>query len=95
MKLFNINDARKFFERVLNCEGAVYCRDRDGKTYDMKRMAEYSIRSGMAEGMKGIDEIDLTFEKPSDVMAMLSYAKQMVMEENRLRSGRFAHRRSA
>ena len=40
-------------------------------------------------------EIDLTFEKPSDVMAMLSYAKQMVMEEKRLRSGRFAHRRSA
>jgi len=81
MKIFNIKDGERFFERVLSCTGAVYVTDRAGRTSDLKQMAEYFIASGMAAQMKGIDEMNLRVEKKEDMISLMRFAMQMDAEE--------------
>ena len=85
MKLFNIDDAARFFDRVLRCQGDVYFVEDDGRRSDLKRVAEYCIRSGMAAHMKGIDEIQLQVERESDVVFLMNYACQMAVRGRRNR----------
>ena len=48
MKVYDISNARSFFERVLKCTGSVYSLDASGNRTNLKDMAEYCIGSGMA-----------------------------------------------
>lgn len=81
MKLFNIDNAERFFERVLRCQGDVYCVEADGRRSDLKRVAEYCMRSGMAAHMTGIDEIDLQVDRDTDVVFLMNYASQMTIRD--------------
>ena len=81
MKVYNISNARSFFERVLKCTGSVYSLDASGNRTNLKDMAEYCIDSGMAGQMRGIDEMDLSFERDEDLMSLMRFAMQMGREE--------------
>ena len=80
MKLYNISDARHFFERVLTCNGTVYVTTPDGETQNLKNVAQYMISSGIANTLNGIREINVTAEMPSDGTSLLSYVANMVLK---------------
>ena len=80
MKFFNIQDTEEFLNRVLRCSGEIYSTGADGTEKDLKRTAEYLIKSGIAARMKEIDEINLIVEKPSDMDLLMSYAMGMRRE---------------
>ena len=79
MKLYNIPNARHFFERVLTCNGTVYVTASGGKTQNLKNIAQYMINSGIVNTLNGIREINVTAEMPSDGTKLLGYAASMNM----------------
>lgn len=80
MKFFNIQDTEEFLSRVQQCSGRVQMVEPDGSMKDLKKTAEYLIRTGLAKRMKGIDEINLTIECPADMDILFTYALGMGRE---------------
>ena len=80
MKLYNIPNARRFMEKILECTGRIYKREADGSAQDMREMAQYLINSGMADQITGIQEIDLVIESVDDMVILLNYAAGMHYE---------------
>lgn len=77
MKFFGISNTGEFFDRVLRCKGEVHVIEADGTEKDLKQMAEYMTRNGLASNLRGISEIDLRIQKPSDIDVLFSYAMEM------------------
>ena len=80
MKFFNIQNTEEFLSRVQRCSGKVQTVEPDGSVKDLKATAEYLIRTGLAQRMKGIDEINLVIESPADMDSLFSYALGMGRE---------------
>lgn len=76
MKLFNITDARTFFERVLQCQGWIGSIERDGSERDLKQIAREMLASGMVKHIGVIRRIDLRVEEPADKGLLLNFAVQ-------------------
>ena len=77
MKLFAISNTEKFLNRVLSCSGTVYSVSAEGEKTDLKAMARYLVRSGMAERTNGIQEINLVFEHKDDALKLRRFAAEM------------------
>lgn len=77
MKFFDISNTGEFFNRVLRCSGEIHTIEPDGSEKDLKSMAEYLTRTGMASQMKGFKEINLKIQKPADIDILFSYAMEM------------------
>lgn len=80
MKLFAISNTEKFLNKVLACSGMVYSVSANGEKTDLKAMARSLVRSGMAERMNGIKEIDLVFEHKDDAVKLLRFAAEMIRD---------------
>ncbi len=77
MTLFNIPSARRFYERVLTCQGPVYRANGSHSPRDLKSEAEYLISSGIAGYMGGIDRLEISVENPRDAQMLLRYTAEM------------------
>ena len=77
MKLYNIPSAGKFLRKIAACKGEARCVQPDGKVTDLKAMSQFLIRSGMADQLDGIREIDVRLEDQSDAVMLMRYAAQM------------------
>lgn len=77
MKLFAISNTETFLNKVLSCAGMVYSVSADGEKTDLKAMARYLERSGIAQKMNGIQEINLVFEHKDDAIKLLRFAAEM------------------
>ena len=77
MKFFGISNTSEFFNRVLRCNGEIHVIEADGTEKDLKSMAEYMTKNGLAAQMKGFPEINLKIEKPADMDILFSYAMEM------------------
>ena len=77
MKFFGVSNPNEFFRRVLRCDGGIHVVEADGTERDLKSMAEYVIKNGLAPQMKGFSEINLRIERPADMDILFSYAMEM------------------
>ena len=77
MKFFGISNTSEFFKRVLRCDGEIRVIEADGTEKDLKSMAEYMTKNGLAAQMKGFPEINLKIENPADMDILFSYAMEM------------------
>ena len=77
MTLFNIPSAKRFYERVLGCQGGVYRLGANNARSDMKTEAEYLISSGVANYLGSIDRIDIAADNPRDVQMLMRFSSEM------------------
>lgn len=77
MTLFNIPSARRFYERVLSCQGDIYRSDADHASHNLKSEAEYLISSGVANFLGSIDRIDISADNPRDVQMLMRFTSEM------------------
>lgn len=77
MKLFNIPNARSFYEVVLSCQGRVFRDDETRISHDLKSEAQYLISSGVTSYMGGIERLDVRVENPRDAQLLMRYSSQM------------------
>ena len=77
MKLYNISSAGTFLSKVVNCTGGAWYVRPDGERADLKEMARFLIRTGMADQLDGIREIDLRLDNSADTVMLMNYAAQM------------------
>lgn len=77
MTLFNIPSARRFYERVLACQGSVYRSNGRDDRRDLKTEAEYLISSGLANYLGGIERMDVQADNPRDVQMLMRYTSEM------------------
>ena len=80
MKLFNIQDTRDFYETVLHCSGDIYEVQEDGCERDLKATAKYLIDAGIADKMKGIEDINIKIYRNEDFGKLFSYASRIGRE---------------
>lgn len=77
MKLFNIPNAKSFYEVVLACQGRVFRDDETRTRHDLKSEAQYLISSGVTSYMGGIERLDISVENPRDAQMLMRYSSQM------------------
>ena len=77
MTLFNIPSARRFYERVLACQGGVYRSNGKDDRRDLKTEAEYLISSGIANYLGSIDRVEISAENPRDIQMLMRYSSEM------------------
>ena len=78
MKIYNIQDTNRFFNRLAKCEGGVEVVNKDGMHFslvDKDHRNLDTIAASYAEGK--INEIELSFINPKDSVMMLDYLAAM------------------
>ena len=74
MKIYNIKDAKRFFEKLAKCDGDVEVVNEKGmhiSLFDNDRKNLETVAASYAKGK--IDELELCFVKPKDSIMMLEY----------------------
>ena len=79
MKVYNIEDTRRFFEVISECSGDVEVVGRDGKMIEMKdRDVARVFEAAFSDAV--IPEMVLKFSRPEDGMRVLSFLANMKLK---------------
>ncbi len=74
MKIYNIKDTRKFFDRLTRCDGDVELVNDKGMHLSLFESDHKNLDTVAASYADGkINEIELCFLKPRDSIMMLEY----------------------